>query len=84
MPTFPDPRPQEEPPLLTPAPTVAVAELADSSVNIVVRPWCNREDYWGVHCDLTRALKEQLEIDGCSIPYPQHDVHLHKLPESAA
>ena len=75
----------DEPRLLKdPAPTVAVAELADSSVNIVVRPWCNKEDYWGVYCDLTRALKEQLEADGCSIPYPQHDVHLHKLPESAA
>ena len=75
----------DEPRLLKdPAPTVAVAELADSSVNIVVRPWCNKEDYWGVYFDLTRALKEQLETSGCSIPYPQTDVHLHKVPESAA
>lgn len=74
-----------EPRLLQdPAPTVAVAELADSSVNIVVRPWCKREDYWGVFFDLTRALKEQLEAGGCSIPYPQTDVHLHKVPENAA
>ena len=74
-----------EPRLLQdPAPTVAVAELADSSVNIVVRPWCKKEDYWGVFFDLTRALKEQLEAGGCSIPYPQTDVHLHKVPENAA
>jgi small conductance mechanosensitive channel len=74
-----------EPRLLQdPAPTVAVAELADSSVNIVVRPWCKKEDYWGVKFDLTRALKEQLEAGGCSIPYPQTDVHLHKVPENAA
>ena len=74
-----------EPRLLQdPAPTVAVAELADSSVNIVVRPWCKKEDYWGVKFDLTRAFKEQLEAGGCSIPYPQTDVHLHKVPENAA
>ena len=67
-----------------PAPTVATAELADSSVNIVVRPWCKREDYWAVRFDLTRALKEQLESVGCSIPFPQTDVHLHEVPENAA
>jgi small conductance mechanosensitive channel len=70
--------------LKDPAPTVAVSELADSSVNLVVRPWCTKEDYWGVYFDLTRALKEQLEGSGCSIPYPQTDVHLHKVGESAA
>lgn len=70
--------------LKDPAPVVAVSELADSSVNLVVRPWCKREDYWGVYFDLTRALKEQLESSGCSIPFPQTDVHLHKVPESAA
>jgi small conductance mechanosensitive channel len=70
--------------LKDPAPTVAVSELADSSVNLVVRPWCTKEDYWGVYFDLTRAMKEELESSGCSIPYPQTDVHLHKVPESAA
>jgi small conductance mechanosensitive channel len=62
-----------------PEPVIAVAELADSSVNIVVRPWCKKEDYWAVRFDLTRALKEQLESAGCSIPYPQTDVHLHQV-----
>jgi small conductance mechanosensitive channel len=70
--------------LKDPAPTVAVSELADSSVNIVVRPWCAKEDYWGVYFDLTRALKEELEKSGCSIPYPQTDVHLHQVAGSAA
>jgi small conductance mechanosensitive channel len=62
--------------LAEPEAVVAVAELADSSVNIVVRPWCTKEDYWGLRFDMTRTLKEELEAAGCSIPYPQRDVHL--------
>ena len=62
--------------LADPEPMVAVAELGDSSVNFVVRPWCKKEDYWDLRFDLTRALKEQLEAAGCSIPYPQRDVHI--------
>ncbi|MEM7409745.1 MAG: mechanosensitive ion channel domain-containing protein [Myxococcota bacterium] len=62
--------------LADPEPVVAVSELADSSVNFVVRPWCNADDYWDLRFDLTRAFKEQLEAAGCSIPYPQTDVHL--------
>jgi small conductance mechanosensitive channel len=59
-----------------PEPTVAVAELADSSVNLVVRPWCAGGDYWPLRFDLTRKLKEELEAAGCSIPYPQQDIHV--------
>ena len=62
--------------LTDPEPQIAVAELADSSVNFVVRPWCRAEDYWNVKFDLTRQLKEELEAAGCSIPYPQRDLHL--------
>ncbi len=62
--------------LQEPEPTVAVSELGNSSVNIVVRPWGKREDYWALRWDLTRALKEELEAAGCSIPYPQRDVHM--------
>jgi len=58
---------------------VAVSELGDSSVNLVVRPWCNASDYWNLRFDLTRAFKEGLEAAGCSIPYPQQDVHLHQV-----
>ena len=55
---------------------VAVSELADSSVNFVVRPWCKAADYWGLRFDLTREIKESLERAGCSIPFPQRDVHV--------
>lgn len=66
--------------LADPASTVAVSELGDSSVNLVVRPWCKKEDYWALRWDLTRALKEQLEAGGCSIPFPQRDVHVLEFP----
>lgn len=68
-----DPRVLEDP-----EPVVAVHELGDSSVNLVVRPWVNAPDYWATRWDLTRALKENLEAAGCSIPFPQRDVHLYK------
>ncbi len=64
--------------LKDPAPVVAVSELADSSVNFVVRPWCKKEDYWALRWDLQRKFKEELEAAGCSIPFPQTDVHLHQ------
>ncbi len=70
--------------LKDPEPTVAVGELGDSSVNLVVRPWCKREEYWAVRWDLTRAFKEELERAGCSIPFPQRDVHVFREKESAA
>jgi small conductance mechanosensitive channel len=69
--------------LKEPAPTVAVSELGDSSVNIVVRPWCTKEDYWALRFDLTRAFKEELEKAGCSIPFPQRDVHVHEVGKAA-
>ncbi len=69
--------------LADPPPFVAVGELADSSVNFVVRPWCNKGDYWGLRCDLNRRLKEALEQAGCSIPYPQTDVHLFQTENAA-
>lgn len=62
--------------LTDPAPVIAVNELADSSVNVVVRPWVKSADYWTARWDLTKALKETLERAGCTIPYPQHDVHV--------
>ncbi|TVR61475.1 MAG: mechanosensitive ion channel family protein [Gemmatimonadales bacterium] len=61
-----------------PAPTVAVHELGDSSVDFVVRPWCNASDYWPLRWHLLRQLKERLEAAGCSIPYPQRDLHLFR------
>ncbi|MBW1841687.1 MAG: mechanosensitive ion channel [Deltaproteobacteria bacterium] len=62
--------------LADPAPKVAVSELADSSVNFVVRPWVKTEDYWDVYFDLTEQIKITFDKEGISIPYPQQDVHL--------
>lgn len=67
-----------------PAPMVAVNELADSSVNFVVRPWCDAADYWTVFYDCTEQMKIELEKAGISIPYPQTDLHLVQVPEDMA
>jgi len=73
-----DPRVMAEPEV-----QIAVSNLGDSSVDIVVRPWCAGTDYWALRFDLTRRLKEDLEAAGCSIPYPQRDVHLIQSAASA-
>ncbi len=65
--------------LKDPAPVIAVGELADNSVNIVVRPWTSTADYWGVYWDLTEKVKLTFDKEGISIPYPQRDVHLHQV-----
>jgi small conductance mechanosensitive channel len=62
-----------------PAVTIAVSELADSSVNFVLRPWVKTSDYWGVYFGLTEAIKKRFDEVGISFPYPQQDVHLHKV-----
>ena len=67
--------------LLDPAPKIAVAELADSSVNFVVRPWCATSDYWAVMWDLTETIKKRFDQEGISFPFPQQDVHLYKASD---
>ncbi|WP_315980379.1 mechanosensitive ion channel domain-containing protein [Aliamphritea spongicola] len=64
--------------LKDPAPVIAVSELADSSVNFVVRPWVNSADYWNVLFETTEAVKLRFDAEGISIPYPQMDVHQYK------
>ncbi len=61
--------------LKAPAPLIAVGELADSSVNLNVRPWVKSGDYWGVYFALLENIKEAFDAKGISIPYPQMDVH---------
>ncbi len=63
--------------LETPAYKIAVSELADSSVNFVVRPWVKTGDYWNVYFDLTEKIKIAFDKEGISIPYPQQDIHLY-------
>ncbi|HUU72144.1 MAG TPA: mechanosensitive ion channel domain-containing protein [Burkholderiales bacterium] len=70
--------------LKDPAPLVAVAELADSSVNIYARPWVNSEDFFATKLDLTRKVKERFDAQGISIPFPQQDVHMHQVQAKAA
>lgn len=65
--------------LKDPACTIAVAELADSSVNLVLRPWVKSADYWGVKFDLTENIKVKFDELGIGIPYPQMDLHMHKV-----
>ena len=64
--------------LKDPACLIAVAALADSSVNLTVRPWVKSGDYWGVKFDLTEAIKKRFDKEGISFPYPQQDVHIHQ------
>ena len=65
--------------LADPEPLVKVAELADSSVNFNVRPWVKKEDYWGVFYDFQKTIKQRLDKEGVSIPFPQQDVYMHQV-----
>jgi small conductance mechanosensitive channel len=65
--------------LKDPAVVIAVNELADSSVNFVVRPWVNSADYWAVKWDLTENIKDAFDQNGISIPFPQQDVYMHQV-----
>ena len=55
---------------------IAVSELADSSVNLVVRAWCETVDYWSVRFGLIRSIKERLDAENITIPYPQRQIHM--------
>lgn len=69
----------DEPRILSdPEPQVAVAELGESSVDFVVRPWVERSDYWAVRFDLTEKVKFAFDAAGISIPFPQRDLHVYK------
>ncbi|MHC4695766.1 MAG: mechanosensitive ion channel family protein [Planctomycetota bacterium] len=70
---------QDERVLKDPTATIAVAELADNSVNLVVRPWVKTLDYWDVLFDVTEAVKQRFDAENISIPFPQRDLHLHQV-----
>ncbi|MBN2635580.1 MAG: mechanosensitive ion channel, partial [Prolixibacteraceae bacterium] len=61
--------------LKDPKPFVAVSELADSSVNIVVRVWAEASDYWGIFFDFNEEVYKTFNLEGINIPFPQMDVH---------
>ncbi len=70
--------------LKDPAPTVAVGELADSSVNFNVRPWCATSEYWNVYADTHERIKLAFDAEGISIPYPQMAIHQQTHQDKAA
>ncbi|MCK5842140.1 MAG: mechanosensitive ion channel [Candidatus Sabulitectum sp.] len=72
---------KEERVLKDPAPFVGVVEMADSSVNLVVRPWVNTADYWDVFFSLNESIKLRLDAEGIPIPFPQTDIHLYKAAQ---
>lgn len=72
-----DERVLEDPPL-----NIAVTRLGDSSIDLIVRPWVQRDDYWGVYWDMTEAIKKRLDQEGISIPFPQRDVHLYETKKA--
>jgi small conductance mechanosensitive channel len=65
--------------LKDPEPTIGVGELADNSVNFVVRPWVKSDDYWPTLFDLNETIKLRFDSEGISIPYPQQDIHMHNV-----
>ena len=60
-----------------PEPNVRVHELADSSVNLITRPWVKTTDYWDVFWDVTETVKRRFDHEGIEIPFPQRDVHFY-------
>ena len=60
-----------------PEPVIMLMELGDSSVDFAVRPWVRAEHFWPTRSDLLEQLKVELEKAGCSIPFPQRDVHFY-------
>lgn len=74
---------QDERILKEPGCTIAVNELGASSVDFIVRPWVNTADFWAVRWDLLEKIKQALDANDISIPYPQMDVHLIREEKSA-
>ena len=68
--------------LAEPGFAIRLHELADSSVNFIVRPWSKTADYWDVYWDLTKTVKERFDKEGLSIPYPQRDIHVHQVEKA--
>lgn len=64
--------------LSDPAPFIAVKELADSSVNLLVRIWCKKEDYWNVNFDWQKNVKLRFDKEGLTFPFPQREVTMAK------
>lgn len=64
--------------LKDPEPYVAIANLGDSSVDLLIRPWVNTSDYWNAKWEITQQIKDAFDKNKISIPFPQSDVHLYQ------
>lgn len=69
--------------LAEPEPLIAVGTLADSSVNIRVRPWTQTDNVWPLRYDLTKRIKERFDEEDITIPFPQRDVHFFREKSAA-
>jgi small conductance mechanosensitive channel len=58
---------------------ILVSELADSSVNFAVRPWCKTEHYWDVYFYMHENIKKEFDKENIGIPFPQMDIHFNKM-----
>ena len=65
--------------LKEPVPVIKLHQLADSSVNFVVRVWALQQDYWDVYWDVTRAVKLRFDEEGIKIPFPQRELHVNMV-----
>jgi small conductance mechanosensitive channel len=65
-----------------PEPMVKLHTLNESSVDFIVRPWVDTDDYWDVYWDITREVKIRFDAEGISIPFPQRDVHVFQEGDS--
>lgn len=62
--------------LKDPEPLVAVGDLGDSSVDLLIRPWTASGDWWATQLALRKAIKQRFDAEGISIPFPQRDIHM--------
>jgi len=63
--------------LQDPAPVIRVSDLAENGVELVVRPWVMKEDYWAVRWQLIENVKLAFDANGFTFALPQRDIHVH-------
>lgn len=68
--------------LAEPAPLIRVCELSSHSVNIALKVWVNKEDYWSLNFDLLEMIKKAFDDNGITIPFNQLDVTVNSIGAS--
>jgi small conductance mechanosensitive channel len=62
--------------LKDPAPIVLVKDLAESSIDLAVRPWAELPDFFEMRSDILEQIKNEFDANGITIPFPQRDIHI--------